>query len=119
MMTRNTLHDPAVWEALQALPSLGATDGHKTDRPAVKLFMALGQGFWVFWEYDPTTGVGFGYADLYGDGVFGELGYTSIFELRDEFGAFIERDISVATLTDGYASRGVTVPHYLVERKEV
>ena len=111
MSTQHTIKDSKTIEALEALPTIYATDGMKGDRPAVKLFDAQGQAFWVIWEYDPQTKEGFGYADL-GVG-FGEIGYISI-TLLDELGIRIERDIWTKTMVEGYKSRGQSVPDYLL-----
>lgn len=114
MTTKNTLRDPKVLAAIEALPPLYATENDTKDRPAVKLFATLGSAFWVIWEYNPDTKVGFGYADL-GWGT-GELGYVPVGELLDtkDGGLWIERDMAVKTLTEGYASRNVEVPDYVV-----
>ena len=111
MTLRHTILDPETWEQLRKLPLLGATDASRKDRPAVKLFDSVGQAFWVLWEYDPEERLAFGLADL-GLG-FPELGYVSLNEVA-ELGPRIERDVSVKLLTEGYASRGMTPPDYLV-----
>jgi len=110
-MIRHTLLDPNVQKALEALPNLGVTDDNKTDRSAVKLFFIAGAAFWVIWEYDKDDDLAFGLCDL-GLG-FPEIGYVSVAELRD-IRPYIERDMAVSTLVEGYKSRNVEVPDYLV-----
>lgn len=111
MSTRNTIKDPNTHNALAKLPALYSTDGTKGDRPAVKLFDAYGSAFWVIWEYDAEQKLGFGLCDL-GMG-FPELGYVSIEELEG-LGLRVERDLYANTLVEGYESRNMDIPDYLV-----
>lgn len=113
-MKRHTLLDPNVQKALESLPHIGSTDGSKKDRPAVKLFVTVGEAFWVVWEYDKESDIAFGLGDL-GMG-FPEIGSISIAEMRGNLAQWIERDTAVSTLVEGYESRNVPVPDYLVSR---
>lgn len=121
MITANTLEDPAVWEELEQLPRLGATDEMTDDRQALRFFYAFGPQSWVVWEYDPDNKLGFGFVNLGGDmAPFAEIGYIDMQELRDLFtkGTIripIERDISCKTITEGYAASGDTPPEYVVD----
>jgi hypothetical protein len=115
MIRKHTLkYDPSVTEALASLPALYETDGTKGDRPAVKLFDIGSEAFWVVWEYDKDQDLAFGLCDL-GLG-FPELGYVSVAELRG-LGFRIERDAYVSTLSEGYESRGLTPPGFLMREE--
>lgn len=111
MSKTHTIQDPKTFTNLEALPALYATDGTKGDRPAVKLFDAAGQAFWVIWEYNAETKEGFGYADL-GLG-FPELGYINVAEI-ETLGIRIEQDIWVDTMVEAIESRQAEVPSYLL-----
>lgn len=115
MIKTHTLkYDPEVTERLKKLPDIYDTDGDKGDRPAVKLFDSQGQAFWILWEYNEATDVGFGYAELgFGQG---ELGYVPVGELRN-LGYRIERDAYSDTMVEAFESRGTEVPHYLLEKE--
>jgi len=81
-------------QILRLLPPLGSTDDTPSAEVKVplKLFNPGGVGTWYITEYDPTTDMAFGYADI----LCGELGYISIKELREfrgHFGLGIERDM--------------------------
>ena len=110
-MIKNTLLDPKVIEAINALPGIGETDNSKEDRPAVKIFTTMGNAFWIIWESDPN-GMLFGFAEMMAG--CGELGYSNLERLVDELGVWGERDTSVSTLVEGYNSRNVDIPDYLV-----
>ena len=59
-----------------------------------KFFNPAGAGTWYATEYDPMTGIFFGYLSLFGDSN-DERGYFSLDELqsfKDTFGLGIERD---------------------------
>ena len=111
-MIKNTIQDINVRAAISKLPDLGSTDGDKTDRTAVKLFDPLGSAFWVLWESDAEGDIAFGYCDL-GLG-FGELGYVSV---ESDLATIprIEQDVFVSTIVEGYNSRYVPIPDYVVE----
>ena len=111
MTLRHTIHDREVLKAIKKLPPLMSTDEWERDRTAVKLFDAYGSAFWVLWEFDPESGIAFGLCDL-GMG-YPEIGSVLLAEIQ-ELGPRIERDVSVSTLVEGYRSRNVPVPDYLV-----
>ena len=110
-MIKNTLLDPKVIEAINALPDIGSTDGMKTDRPAVKIFSTVSTAFWIVWESSPT-GELFGYAELLPG--YGELGYSDLGTIVDALGIYGEQDVHVSTLVAAYHSREINVPDYLV-----
>lgn len=82
-------------EVAKKIPALYSQEEAGLDAIAhVKLFYPAGAATWYLSEYDPETGLAFGWADLTGSS--GELGYVSIPELqefRGRFGLGIERDI--------------------------
>lgn len=104
-------------EIEKKIPAIGAQDG-KGDEAVVyaKFFNPLGAAVWFATEYDPEERMFFGYADLFGDGTCGELGYFSLDELQSVkvgLGLGIERDIHFGQKTlaeakrDFYRRRGV------------
>lgn len=48
----------------------------------VKFFNPMGAGTWYITEFDPATGIGFGFADL-GDPTFAEMGDINLYELAN------------------------------------
>ncbi len=111
MTLKHTIQDPNVIKAIHELPELYSTDNSQVDRPAIKLFDSWGSAFWVLWEYSNEDDIAFGYCDLIPGG--GEIGSVSIAEIT-ELGWRVEQDMAVSTLVEGYASRNVEVPDYLV-----
>ncbi len=106
--------NPTIRRALKALPTLGDTDGHKGDLPAVYIFTPDANATWVLWEYDQSDDLAYGMADL-GMG-FPELGYVSIEELESVRGTLrlpVEMDKSLDTRFRGYRNASVPIPDYL------
>ena len=71
---------------------------HKKDPIVVaKFFNPTGSGTWFATEYNPNTGMFFGYVSIFGDHN-DEWGYFSLSELtnyRGRFGLGIERDMYI------------------------
>lgn len=59
------------------IPSLYSQE--EVSDPIVYLFLRCGKAIWLITEANDA--LAFGYADLYGDGVFGELGYIHLDEI--------------------------------------
>lgn len=76
-------------EILQRVPALYATENVKAGEKIVhaKFFNAWGAGTWYMVEYNPSTQIAFGFADI----GYGEWGYFSMAELQST--PQIERDI--------------------------
>ena len=83
-------------EIAHKLPALYANENKTPEETKVplKLFNPTGAGTWYITEYNPDTGIMFGWCDL-GMG-YPELGYVSLDELKEfrgSFGLGIERDM--------------------------
>ena len=79
---------------LKKVPALYSQDGKGMDAIAyAKFFNPCGSQSWFMSEYDPETGLAFGYVT---GTPFPELGYFSLDELAEirlPMGLYIERDI--------------------------
>jgi hypothetical protein len=77
-----------------ALPALYATDGQGKDAVARVRYFGPGESQWLVTEYDPETGMAFGWAEIFPGG--GELGYIPLEELEavsvGPLGMVVERD---------------------------
>ncbi len=51
--------------------------------PTVYLIIRCMNAFWLITEYDAEKDLAFGWADMYGDGSCGELGYIHIGEIEE------------------------------------
>jgi hypothetical protein len=66
---------------MEAFKRLGRQRGDDA-KVVVKFFNPLGAATWYFTEFDPETGIGYGFATL-GDPECAERGYTSLYELAN------------------------------------
>lgn len=74
---------------------VGGQDGVSDPLVIARFFNPCGAGTWYATEFDPDTGVFFGYVSIFGDGN-DEWGYFSLDELQSYTGPFnlgIERDL--------------------------
>ncbi len=82
-------------EILKKLPQLYANEEKSPEEIKVplKLFNPSGVGTWYITEYNPETGIAFGWCDL----GYSELGYVDLNELLSirfkPFGLKVERDL--------------------------
>lgn len=77
-------------EQLQKIPNLYAQE--EESDPVVYLIIRCVKAIWLITECN-NEGLAFGYADLYGDGVYGELGYIHFGEieaLQDNYNVSVE-----------------------------
>ena len=76
---------------------IGSQENEKDPIVVAKFFNPTGSGTWFATEYEPKTGMFFGYVSIYGDHN-DEWGYFSLSELtnyRGRFGLGIERDMYI------------------------
>jgi len=102
-----------LFDALEKLPALYATDGNvdPETRPAVFAYLPGHTAQWILWEYDPTDRRAFGLCDL----GYPEIGYVDVDELatvRSQYRLPVEVDDSM-TVAAGYRMAGVTIPDWL------
>ena len=74
---------------------IGRQEHIKDPLIVAKFFNPTGEGTWYATEYDPKTGIYFGYVSIFGDWN-DEWGYFSLDELQSykgKFGLGIERDL--------------------------
>lgn len=77
-------------EQIKKIPNLYAQEEEQD--PKVYLIIRCVKAIWLITECN-EEGLAFGYADLYGDGVYGELGYihlTEIEALQDNYNVLVE-----------------------------
>lgn len=68
-------------EHIAAFDRLGRQSGDSA-KVVAKFFLPSHNFYWYFTEFDPTTGIGFGFANL-NDPQCAELGDTSLYELAN------------------------------------
>jgi hypothetical protein len=66
---------------MEAFKRLGRQD-HKDAKVVVKFFLPSHGFYWYLTEFDPSTGIGFGFANL-ADPQMAELGEISLYELAN------------------------------------
>lgn len=84
-------------EIAKKLPKLYANDKKKSEdiKVPLKLFTPWARWTWNISEYDPETGIMFGYVKSGLDPNFDELGYSDLNELKElkgPWGLKVERD---------------------------